>query len=358
MKTSLDAYLDLLQPWLAPELVAAPYQERLRQIGRSLPVLSLGCLECRLAPNDPQVDLNLCINPRLNEHRTLRDWPVSAGAMQENGSHLAMRQKIQSFCQRWSAPDFFLQNLLGELWEVYDIVDPGQAPVPWLYISFLPTALDQDPVLKAEIILQSLLLLDPALPPRTTQSFQDALCRIPASIRVSTVGIKNSDTGPFLRLYMEIATLPELLDILPVLGWPGNTAWLADQLADWVKPCTYLGITLDFDGHFQQRIGVECHFELERLAESLADFTRRLCEQGACSWEKREALLAWDGRFEASTGAAFWSWPDRVLEAAQALPSRVGIKRMNRYVKLVLEPGHPLLAKGYMFFHRPVHRDA
>lgn len=357
MKPTLASYIDFLTPFISPDLISEPYLNRIRTIAERLPVLSLGSFECWLAENEPRVDFNVCINPRVNEHTSLRDWRQEEVYF-ENDAYREMQEQLRSFCNIWSQKNFFLKPFLGELWQVYDITDLTQSlsPIPWFYISFLKNILCNDQTIKAEIISKTLLLLNNELPSDLMNKFYHALKKIPSSIRVGTIGINKRSENPSLRLYLEIITFEELIQFLREQHWLGNIDELRQKMAPWIEERYFFGLALDFDGEFQPKIGIECHFHSDKLSEDLSEFTQSLYEHGLCSTSKRKAILDWNNIFEVKTPPYFWSWPDRILEVPESIPQKVKIKKMISYIKIIFEPNKPLIAKVYPLFLRPVLR--
>jgi hypothetical protein len=358
MKPTLASYIDFLTPFISPDLISEPYLNRIRTIAERLPVLSLGSFECWLDANEPRVDFNVCINPRVNEHATLRDWQPEE-AYFENDAYREMQERICSFCTKWSQEDFFLKPLLGELWQVYDIIDPNESslPVPWVYITYLKNFFDDDQNLKTEIISKTLPIFDNRLPSDLTNKFFRILRTIPASIRIGPIGILKRNKTTSLRLFLEINTFEEIIKVLRQLHWPGNLDEFRVKMTPWAESRRFFGLALDFDGNFQPKIGIEYHFTVGRWQEDMTILTQNLCEQGLCSVTKRDALLGWNGTFEVETMPNFWSWPNRFIEAPKNIPPKVNIQRIANFVKIIFEPNKPLVAKVYPLFLRPVLRQ-
>jgi hypothetical protein len=282
----------------------------------------------------------------------MRDWPLTLPDWAETPDQTAGRRWVQSFCEQWSQKDFFLQPLLGELWQIYDLTDPDESPLPWFYISYIKTIWDQDPEMKAEIILKSLECLQTGFDAALLAQLRHMLYQFPPHVRVSSIGIKQGPQGPFARIYSEYTHFSALLDMLKVLRWPGNLSDLQMQMNEWADRSIAFGLSLDLHEGIQPKIGIECHFDDAQLTRQMGAFTDALCVQGLCTRAQQEALLAWDGYCEIPSDTLQWSWADRYQTGAEVMPPEQRIKRMNRYIKMVYEPGKPLLAKAYLFFSR------
>lgn len=359
MKPTLASYIDFLTPFISPDLISEPYLNRIRTIAERLPVLSLGSFECWLAADEPRVDFNISINPRINEHSTVSEWGQTEELF-ESEPYREMRERIRSFCTIWSQEDFFLNPLFGELWEVYDITNPNESflPVPWIYFSFLQNVLDADPTIKAEVVAKTLTLIDNDLPVELKKKFCRILSKMPTTIRIGPIGINKRNNKTSLRLFLEIKTFEEVVSILKKLKWKGDVEKLKEEMNGLINDCQFFGLALDFDGKFQSKIGIDCHFYQERTQETLEAITLTLCQKGLCSEAKREAVLQWNGSFEVDTSSDFWSWPDRILAQPASIPSKVKIRRIIDFIKIVYEPPQPLIAKVYPLFTRPVMRNS
>lgn len=351
MKPTLASYIDFLAPFISPDLISEPYLSRIYQIAERLPVLSFGSFECWLDANEPRVDFNVCINPRINEHITMRDWEQKDIGF-ENDIYQEMRQRIRSFCTTWSQNDFFLKPLMGELWEVYDIVNPNdsQLPVPWVYISFLKNFLDEDQTIKAEIISKILPLIDSTLSSDLKEEFLRVVLKVPSSVRVGPIGILKRNEKTSLRLFLEVKTFEELMLALKTIEWPGSFDEFREKVAPWAQARRYLGVTLDFDGSLQPKVGIECHFRLGHWQEDLSLFTQNLCDQKLSSVAKRNAILDWGADFEVETTPDFWSWPSGIL--SQNRLQKIKVRRIVNFVKIIFEPNKELITKVYPLFYR------
>lgn len=356
MKPSLADYLDLLIPYIPKSLVSDAYWARIKGISQQLPVLSLGFLECYLAPDEDRVDLNICINPRVNEHKTFIDWFTPQPDQPINPlATSTTQQQVLSFCTKWLDDTYPFKPFFGELLEVFDIEKlSGAWPTPWIYLSFLQTSLDSDPTIKATIIMQTLARFDNSLPDALKEPFFKHLCSIPPTIRISSVGIHLRNKQPTLRLFVMINTVDELILLLNQLKWPGNTTALRDRITPLVDGCHFLGVGLDFDESFLPRISIEYQFKEPGVQENLTKVSQYLVDHGLCSVAKQQALLSWNGSFETDTQFDFWSWPDRLIDNPEKTPKRTQIKRIIHYLKIAYVMDQPLEAKAYLGFLRPV----
>ncbi|GAB2576047.1 hypothetical protein [Spirosoma areae] len=352
MNRNLTSYIDLLTPYIPTDLISETYLNRIRLIGRQLPALSFGCFECWLASSEPRVDFNIGITGRLNEPKTILHWlerlPEPGGEQ-----HRAVLKKLRTICSAWSDSRSFLESQIRIVWLVYDIPDPiGTTPVPWLYTHFRENVFLSDAVVRPDILLHTLTLLDSHYSTEERESFRVFIQTISPAVQISAIGTPTGRGGKLLRLYLLTKTYADLLRVLTDQQWPGDVNELHQQMSHLVGHCDFYALLIDLNPGIQPKIGIECWFNETDTQTKLMNFTNYLVEDGLCSAQKRAALLTWNGRFETETSPMLWSWPDHLLPATTRAFQRVVIRRMAHYVKFIYEPGKPLVAKGYLYFDR------
>lgn len=349
MKASLCDYLDLLDPWISPQLIAPPYFDRIKKIGRELPVLSFGCFECRLGADESRVDFNMGINGKLNEHKAYFNWLANERLVSEPGN-----EKILPIFLEWKEDNFPLRSMIYMVWFVYDILDPSaQSPEPWIYIHFRKTKFDTIPQVRSEIILQLLPRLDTVVSSAYLEKYRHFLDSIPASIQIMAIGSPGMRGGGSLRVYLVIETFQELAAFLDSNHWLGNVPELKDKIAEIEVGGFYYGLSFNVgpDSVIQPGIGIEIWFEDQ---QQLSTITQNLVNHRLCTDEKQEALLRWKGEKEMETHPEIWSWPDSYEFGANPKQVKIVIRRMIRYIKIIYQPQSQLLAKAYLFFDRPI----
>ncbi|QJW90113.1 hypothetical protein HNV11_12365 [Spirosoma taeanense] len=351
MNGTLASYIDLLTPWIPTELISPPYLHHIRRISQRLPALSFGCFECWLAAEEPRVDFNVAIAGKLNEHRTVADWVARLPQPDAEAQTSALRN-LQTICSTWSSPGFFLSSHIRILWLVYDIVNPlSVVSVPWLYVHFRENQFMNDAVVRPEIILQTLALIANRPISAKTGAIRAFLESIPSRIQIRAVGLPSNRGDNLLRIYLVMQTYADLQRFITEHAWPGDVNALEQQMSPLIHHCDFFALLIDVNPAIQPKIGIECWFNDAQTQDKLISFTNRLLEAGLCSSQKQAALLRWNGRFETKTSPLLWSSPDSIPHTTTE-PQRVVIRKMAQYVKLVYEPGKPVVAKGYLYFDR------
>ncbi|MFT5886327.1 MAG: hypothetical protein ACI9IP_002791 [Arcticibacterium sp.] len=352
MKPVLSSYIDLLRPYISEELVSKPYLDRIHRIADNLPVLSYGSFECWLHDKEDRVDLNVCINPRLNEHKRMVEHDFS---WINDLKHREKQTGILRFLESWTKPNFILQSFLGEFCQIYDIQNSSslEIPIPWIYISFLRSVIGDDPEVKATIVQKTLGFIEGNLSEDLLNGLNSLLIKLPESVRFGTLGFHSRGGINTMRLYIEIKTLKEVLEIMGLIGWSGDLDDFEKQILPYSDLVTYFGLAMDFDGEIGIKVGLDCFFEKTNWTAEIETFLERLCDRGICTNKKKDALKAWNGRNKVTNEPGFWSWPDEIKDESVKM---VELARMVYYVKLIYEPGKSIIAKAYPMFFRNVIR--
>jgi hypothetical protein len=356
MQPSLSSYLDFLSPWISPALVSAPYLSSIKRLSCNLPVLSFGCFECWLGPDEPRVDFNIAINPKLNEQVAFINW-LAEEAKRDKEPAEQRWEKISIFFHNWRAGGYYLQDLIKVVWLVYDVADPlAPSPVPWIYVHFRLTFLNKDPEIRTEIILQVMSLWKENWFPSWQEKMRTFLHAISPAVQILAVGKTTNRGDQNLRIYLLLQSFQDLLDFLSDHAWMGKGEDLREKLAVVGLNGDFYCLSLDLgpDLVIRPKIGIEYWAGESRAQHHLIKFTHHLQDHGLCTEAKRAGLLRWNGRFNLETNLDFWSWPDQLGGVRTDRPKKQMIKRMANYIKMIYEPDRPLLAKAYLYFDRPV----
>lgn len=348
---SQEDFLKLVEGSVSAENVSPESLECIRKICRLLPVLSVGCFETWLAKDCERVDFNVCINPRINEHVAMSRW---LEAEDKESLKTPIYSRITAFCKLWAAPDFYLRPFLGELWLVYDIINPrADLPQPWLYLSFLPNFLDASPQPKADMVIQGLRILYPNIGQDLVAKYAQVLAEIPPVVRLSALGFQETRTGNKLRIYVVAEKPEDLMATLNELNWSGDYEWLADEIARWSGFSKFYGLAMDFDDMLASTIGVEYHFKDD--SESVRrEFLGKLIEEELVDKSKEASFLSWEQDRLVPTDAQFWSWPSKILSGKAGMPESTIIRQKTPYIKMLYDAGKAPVTKGYFFFTRPI----
>jgi hypothetical protein len=318
---TLARRLTVVNPLLGAALFDESARQRLAGAIRHLPADGLTILELRLTPDQPQVDLSI----RLNQ-------PDQARQLAQHLPH------PQDFLSRWSESEQ-VREQLPALWLEFDLdQDRIDLPPPLLCAQLAPEA---DPLWLADSLLPALhgrplgtaqrelvLSCARAIPPFARLLYVFSLLSRPGgAIRLEILGLGPTETRDYLaRLAPHV--LPTADEISPLLATAENP---------------HLSFDIDATGEVLPRIGLEGAFPRQPSREPRwAELLGRWVEQGLCSPEKRDAVLAWPGQ------DSFWTAPDR-------WPVEAGVGgllvRFLSHLKVVGEVGRPPQAKSYLGLH-------
>lgn len=318
-----------------------------------MPIASVGCFEINLAPHENRVDLNLCYDPRINEHKALKEW-IGKREGFPTVAHENAYRRIEKFCASWCEKGYFLEPVLGELWTVYDL--PSSIDVispPWLYMSIRKNFLNSELLFQINVALKALSELYGDNYQSLIASARSILEKLPKQVRLSTVGIQDSREKNLLRIYIETKKFEDVIAALEAVAWQGDMQRLRAETEHLAPGCRFYGLAIDFDGQVRNDIGVEFHFQQDGAAQR-SNLLNRLVADGLADRAKCEALNDWVGEFSIPTQSDFWSWPNDCLADHTIIPAQTRIRRWSLYVKLNHSSVRPSTYKTYIFFLRSV----
>jgi len=324
---TLDRWLAVAEPHLAPSLVDEQARSRLEATARHLPADSLGVLEVRLAAGEPEVDLSV----RLTQPDQARQL-----AKQLSPSHL------RDLLSRWAEREWEWEEV-PTLWLEFDLIQEAtDLPLPVLCGQLPPEA---DPLRLADSLL-------PALHGRALGAAQREtvlLCarEVPRPARLLYAFSLLSRGEESVRLEILGLDAVGMEEYLKCVAPPARTTAtaLALLLAGTENP--HLSFDIGPTGEVLPRIGLEGAFPRQPSREPRwAEVLDRLVDLGLCSPDKRDALLAWPGH------DTFWTTP--TLWPVEAAGIGGFCVRFLSHLKVVGRPDRPPEAKAYLgFCHLP-----
>ena len=352
---TLDGTFAAIAPQLPPSLVSADALERMLAVTRQLPaaLTRFAYIECRLAANDPQVDVICDINDEGKLIIAGRN-PV-IGLPSRLLEHPAW-QRIREFCRAWMDPALPLFKAIRSIWLEFDLDrPPSDVPVPGVLIRFEGGTYQETSITESQkyLILRDVvlpLLLDGPVEPAMRTGLQRTFEHLPPLAQLTEAGVMLQRSVDVVRLCFRKLPEDRLADYLTSIGWDGDLAALATTLKMFSQPAPpgrsrpmevgYLDVDVGRAVH--GTIGLEYFMDTgwQQLVRGLPEkvWLDRLVDAGLCAPEKRDGLLIWPGYSYARF--AHEVWPSIVL-------------RHVNHIKLVLAPGQPLIAKAYpYFFHR------
>jgi hypothetical protein len=237
---------------------------------------------------------------------------------------------------------------LSEVWLELDGDEEGRAPSPSVFVGLAegrPTRATAEEALR--------LLLGAGTLSRSWEGVARCFSACGGPARVSHVGAMLARSTPTLRVNVNDVPPDGAAGYLEAAGWPGAVAEATDTL-DWLTALVdRITLCLDVgrDAAVLPRLGFECSFTGAHRDEArwraLLD---TLVARGLSAPATRDALLAWPelvlpiGRAE--------PWPAALVKASLTAPATAftAVDCRISHVKVCLEPGRPLTAKGYLWF--------
>jgi hypothetical protein len=339
MLVALDKTLELVAPLIPPALACPGTLDTLVAVAGELPaVASGGAVECRLGPSS-RVDLLMYLVAQEGGHRAL----LRRGATGTSPllSTPAWRG-VLDFCAAWAEPASILHAGVPVLWLEFDIegetpVAPAPLPFPCVERHLLDESPpeEQDGAERAACLAligqAAALLLGRPLAGATAIAMARCIERLPPrgrGLHVAPLATRGLDA---IRL---VVSLPrdEVTEYLDRIEWPGSMQQIGDLLAAMYGDARRVAIHLDVTSDVQPILGLELfHPPGDPRWEPLLD---EFVTRGACTPDKRDALLQWPP--SACVSLPHHRWPSRIESTI--------------LVKLIAKPSEPLEAKAYLGF--------
>lgn len=344
MRHLLQEAFDVVAPALERTLVPEPIQRELRTgLGVLAPILQVG-LEMRLGAGASQVDVQQAVLKSQGHHHIIARY--AARVIAESDIEIAPAWKrIGALTQQWAAGGEY--DWLDELWLEYDVTQPLVAQmVPSVFLS-VPT---DRPAGERRIALEraTASLWRRLLPDALTSLLETCFESTPGGAWVSHVGMMLARPVDALRVNVKGLPPESADDFLRILGLEGSDVETRMQwLLQYAKHVT---VALDIGRRVGPRIGLEAFFRGQPGEDGgWQGLLDDLVEEGACTSEKREALLAWSGVVAPSQTAV--PWPGDLIARALMEPDRLStmVRRLN-HLKVTWQRDHPLEAKAYLGF--------
>jgi hypothetical protein len=336
MTASLRDHFDLLVP-PPGALIDASQRARLAALSRRLPPIPRVAVECRLAAQDTQVDLQQCVcctrgYRLLAEH--FRSFSDGDGGT----------------CPLFGVADFFSElaregsrlNLgIDEVFLEYDVPPDATAPTaPSVFFSLR----EVEPAEARATVATALQIL--GVTDRCALDACFAACA--ADAHVSHVGAMLSRPAGIIRVNIKGLRTGEAAGFLTACGWPGDVA-AAAALFEWaLDRVDRVTLALDAGERLLPRIGVECFLDEQPDRDTAwTVLARELCADGLCSTEKACALMGIPADITPRDLAGGWP-PELVAESLRRPPNEFSAyARRLAHFKLTLNADGSREAKAY-----------
>lgn len=347
---SLYDSLQIILPYLKPEVVSPLQRAAIGRLARKLPAIHCAGFECRLAEHAEQVDFQQRILARNGEPHRLGAY-LSSPDLSDRSDW----EGIRRFCSDLTNPKSAVHNRISEFWLEFDLKQkPLQVPTPSVFFSLKPAPRSEKNRQRQLTVIQYVLkqLLGDALSPLIESALVRCQDACQNSARISDIGTMLSRRPDIIRINIG-GILPEQLGVfLRSIGRQnriGSDAKISFQrlfrLVDRVSVC------LDAGARIYPQIGLEGFLDRQPNEESRwFELFDLLVAQKLCTPSKRDALLSWPGYCVPCDCQLPWP-KDLLVESLLNRPDRFTvIGRRLSHVKLILSPDSPPEAKGYFGF--------
>jgi hypothetical protein len=303
---TIEEFLRLVDPVLAPGLVDSPSKSRIRRIASNLPASIFGFVgyELRLGSGARGTDFAISLAPRgLDWVLSREPWPDVS--------------EVVSRWQRMCAP--------STVWCEFDTShDVCSAPNVFLAI-------------------------DRADNPAGNEA---CVAGLPESVTQLQLGFMLGRATQSARLCAMPMNCEDALAFLCDAGWPGDLELATSLIWKYAAFCDFLGVHLDLEGEHRRALGIELLFRGEARRRQppaegrWVELFDRLVEEGLCFPDERAALLACSMEQELRAS------PIEQL-MARTFPSEALLLHGTlctglQHVKLVLDSNGSISAKIYL----------
>jgi hypothetical protein len=335
-------YLQVVTPYLPPELAAPDALQAIYSTARSLPPLDLGGFECRLG-GDSRVDFQVKLPQSTVLSRpspaTHRRWPALR----------LLHERLEGCGAR-------LADRIDAVGLEFDL-NAGQ-PSPARAAAFLALSRHTrfEPI---DVVDLAEGFLKRPIHSRCVSSLEACVGALPVGATITHLGFLLSRSPTRIRI--NVAGIPPHLvaSYLESVCWKAPQEFVRSLALRLATNIDVMVLGLDIETDVLPRVGFECSLLRQPFREprwhQLLDV---LMELGLCTSRKRDALLAWWGFVRERSAGPRWpgnlSWLDSMMRSEAISVFR----RYLSHVKISYAPGAAAEAKAYLgFSHLWLDRD-
>jgi hypothetical protein len=365
---SFEEYLRPITAYVPPALISPSAFSDINSVARVLPATlahNMFFFECRLGERAPRADFSVLARSSCGRSSLSGLHPTStlpARLMTDT-----VWRRVEDFAVHWADPSSLLYHAVDNVWLEFDVEGPPpDVPVPSIF--FAPQSNGQMDDIEvagepnAEGRLATVertirLLAGGEPPPRMLERCFRAL----SSDEKVFLGLMLSRGEDAVRLCIRLRSVERIMEYLRVVAWPGDEADLRGVLEPLARSVDRMVLAIDVGDAVRPNIGLECGFDGNRQPGSeprWGAFLDSLVQNGLCTSDKREALLAYPGYVDEATSDM--PWPAALRQASQLLGGRSlsTFVRWLHHVKIVYRPGEQLEAKAYLAGNHHWHTPA
>ncbi|ACK64384.1 hypothetical protein PCC8801_0284 [Rippkaea orientalis PCC 8801] len=339
MTVSIADYLKVVTADMSLALVSANALSKIETLAKNLPPLAIAAFECRLQPDNSRVDFSVSLPFMTINPPTL--WL----------SH-PVWQSIQKLSQEWVVSSYDLRGIIDRNWLEFDLTDScGSILVPCLAFSLNQTTFN-DPQLWRKVTQFLFNIQNHSHPQPLQKKLNHCLKCLPENARISHIGAMLSRPTKPIRLVVTGIAPKEITNYLNQVGWTDNNQELSLLIETLATAVDSISLAFDVEEEIAPTIGLECYFNRSAFNEKewKSFLDNYLIPYDLCTRQKRSALLEWIGISDRFTHPQLWPHNLTFLDFLLGNRYHVFFNRTINHIKLVYQPGEPLLAKAYLFF--------
>lgn len=326
----LRTLLDAVTPWLPPVLVSAPWRQRIHELASRLPAaFDWALIECRLAPDEPQVDFSVCASVQDGGRERLATLSPDEAA-------LARLDAPQRFAREWVQEESSFRDM-PFIWIEYDLPRDGGSRVPSTFLCTEPSFPElgspgMPPARLRQWLARGLPLLGREIEPAILDTVERCARCLPERGRILHV---SSMVERGTRGLRTCAMLPgeSLAGWLQAIGWPGDPSRV-ERAFDVCGSPAFTGLDVEVsetvEPYFAIELPVPSHVEACRAT------VERFVRHGLADPAKAEAVVQWLGDETVELPGSDWLVNVQRQLYFKVVPHRDG--RLEAKVYLALHP--------------------
>jgi hypothetical protein len=343
MNYSLQDYLRLVLPYLSDVLVSPQQLTAIQHLTELLPPLSATLLECRLATDQPRVDLSVGLQPmKVPLSEPLLFYPFW--------------QQLESFCQNWTTVNSLPYKTVEDIWLEFDLDgEIDRLMIPCWFFSLQGEEFKDKKIEDLSKLLELIFWLQncPINEQRKTLIWQ-CINALPDGVGIGQIGAMRSRAGNPLRINVSGLSAEMIPTYLSQVQGQSVKADLT-EIITMIQPLSdRIVLCFDLEEEIGSRIGLECYLDQQPKKEPRwIEFLNLLVGMKCCTPQKRDALLEWPGLIQKKDHPDLWPVNLRNLDSWISPGSISVFWRTINHLKLVYQPNQPLEVKAYLAFgHR------
>ncbi|AFZ23929.1 hypothetical protein Cylst_1654 [Cylindrospermum stagnale PCC 7417] len=299
---------------LGSEVVSGESLTKIYALTQRLPIFENILLECRLAVNNPQIDIStMVLNHDIHLPKNLLKHHVW--------------KRLQTICEDWANPDSFLNEKLREIWLEFDLHGkPSDQPIPGIFL-VLNLAANWDENLLLQMAQN---LFENQIKSKLATNLKICFDTLTDTAKIIYLAAMLSRNTDILRLNISGLPQDKLAIYLDKIGWNGSVSELEEIISKISAFTDTIVLSFDVGETVLPRIGLECYLLDKPQDEPRWQlFLDYLISQGLCSLAKSKAVLAW----------------------TEFQPQELNVSaNFTICTKIVYQTGMPLEAKAYLGF--------